>query len=73
MQEDKKMLSKTPPMGFNTWNTFGENISDAMIRETADAMAEKGLLEAGYEYLVIYDCWSERQRDAVPGNHTRQK
>jgi alpha-galactosidase len=59
------MFPKKPPMGFNTWNTFGENISDAMIRETADAMVEKGLLKAGYEYLVIDDCWSRRQRDPV--------
>lgn len=61
------MLAKTPPMGFNTWNTFGEEISDATIRETADTMVAKGLLDAGYEYLVIDDCWSERQRDSVTG------
>ena len=30
------MLSKTPPMGFNTWNTFGENINEQLIKETAD-------------------------------------
>lgn len=59
------MLAMTPPMGFNTWNTFGTSISDEMIRRTADAMVEKGLRDAGYEYLVIDDCWSERQRDAV--------
>ena len=59
------MFPKTPPMGFNTWNTFGENISDEMIRQTADAMVEKGLQAAGYEYLVIDDCWSKRQRDPV--------
>ncbi len=59
------MFPKKPPMGFNTWNTFAENISDEMIRQTADAMVEKGLLAAGYEYLVIDDCWSERQRDPV--------
>ena len=57
------MLSRTPPMGFNTWNTFGPAISDAVIRETADAMVEKGLRDAGYEYLVIDDCWSMRERD----------
>ena len=61
------MLAKKPPMGFNTWNTFGPNISDAMIRETADAMAARGFLDAGYEYLVIDDCWSERDRDPVTG------
>ncbi len=57
------MFPKKPPMGFNTWNTFGENISADMIKETADAMVEKGLVDAGYEYLVIDDCWSKRQRD----------
>ena len=61
------MLSKTPPMGFNTWNTFGENINENIIKETADAMLEKGLLDAGYEYLVIDDCWSERERDPESG------
>ena len=59
------MLLKTPPMGFNTWNTFGTNISDKLIRETADAMVERGFRDAGYEYLVIDDCWSEKQRDPV--------
>jgi alpha-galactosidase len=57
------MLAKTPPMGWNSWNTFGENISEALIRETADAMVETGLRDAGYEYLVIDDCWSLRERD----------
>ena len=57
------MLSRTPPMGFNTWNTFGENINDEMIRQTADKMVELGLKDAGYEYLVIDDCWSKRERD----------
>lgn len=61
------MLSKTPPMGFNTWNTFGTNISDSVIRETADAMVKLGLPDAGYEYLVIDDCWSMRERDSISG------
>ncbi len=61
------MLSKTPPMGFNTWNTFAENISEDVIIETADKMVETGLLKAGYEYLVIDDCWSEKERDPKTG------
>ena len=52
-----------PPMGFNTWNTFGGAINDKLIMETADAMAESGLKELGYEYVVIDDCWSEKRRD----------
>lgn len=50
-------------MGWNSWNTFGTNISDKLIRETADAMVDGGFLEAGYNYLIIDDCWSEKERD----------
>lgn len=57
------MLVNTPPMGWNSWNTFGENISEQLIMETADAMVSTGLKDAGYEYIVIDDCWSLRERD----------
>lgn len=57
------MLAKTPPMGWNSWNTFGENINEELIKETADAMASTGLRDAGYNYLVIDDCWSLKSRD----------
>ncbi len=61
------MLAKKPPMGFNTWNTFGEDINETVIKETADAMVNLGLADAGYEYLVIDDCWAERERDPETG------
>ena len=57
------MIAKLPPLGWNSWNTFGEKISDQLIREMADWMVDKGYLAAGYEYLVIDDCWSLRDRD----------
>ncbi|MCI9142329.1 MAG: glycoside hydrolase family 27 protein [Lachnospiraceae bacterium] len=57
------MVKLTPPMGWNSWNTFGEKINEKLIRETADIMAESGLLECGYDYLVIDDCWSLKERD----------
>ena len=57
------MFVMKPPMGWNTWNTFGHEPSEQLVKETADAMVEQGLLEAGYQYLVIDDCWSLRQRD----------
>ena len=50
-------LAPTPPMGWNSWNKFGCNVSEKLIREMADAMVENGMLEAGYTYLVIDDCW----------------
>ena len=57
------MIKKTPPMGWNSWNTFAENISEQLIFETADRMVDSGLRDLGYEYLVIDDCWSLRERD----------
>lgn len=59
----EKFLGLTPPMGWNSWNTFTWNINEALIRETADAMVETGLKDAGYEYVVIDDCWSLKERD----------
>src|SRR5690348_6195887 len=59
-------LALTPPMGWNSWNVFGRNISEAVIRETADAMVSSGLKDAGYEFLVIDDLW-HGGRDSVSG------
>lgn len=50
-------------MGWNTWNTFADNINEELIRTSADAMVEQGLLDAGYQYLVIDDCWDKKERD----------
>lgn len=57
------MVITRPPMGWNSWNTFAEKIDENMIKETADKMVSEGLLDAGYEYLVIDDCWSLPNRD----------
>jgi alpha-galactosidase len=57
-------LARTPPMGWNSWNHFGCNVSAQLIRETADALAESGMRDAGYGYVVIDDCW-QVGRDAA--------
>jgi alpha-galactosidase len=57
------MLAQRAPMGWNTWNTFGENINEQLIMEMADEMVSGGYLEAGYEYIVIDDCWQLRRRN----------
>ncbi len=59
------MIAIKPPMGWNSWNTFGKDINDSLIRQIADTMVEKGYLEAGYEYLIIDDCWSLKERDNI--------
>lgn len=61
------MIAKKPPMGWNSWNTFGKNINESLICQIADTMVEKGYRDAGYEYLIIDDCWSLKERD-VSGN-----
>lgn len=57
------MIKLTPAMGWNTWNTFGREISDKIIRETADKLVETGLKDCGYDYLVIDDNWALPERD----------
>ena len=56
-------LAKTPPMGWNSWNKFGCNVSEKLVRGMADAMVTSGMKDAGYQYVVIDDCWQVR-RDA---------
>jgi alpha-galactosidase len=58
-----KGLASTPPMGWNSWNKFGCNVSEDMIRQMADAMVKSGMKDAGYQYIVIDDCW-QVERDA---------
>ena len=58
------MEMRGPLKGWNSWNTFGANINDALIRESAEAVAKSGLKDAGYDYIVIDDCWSLKDRDA---------
>ncbi|SDH48441.1 alpha-galactosidase [Lentzea fradiae] len=57
-------VARTPPMGWNTWNTFGCNISEQLIRQTADAMVANGMAARGYQYVVVDDCWFDPERDS---------
>ena len=50
-------LALTPPMGWSSWNVFGEDIDDAKIRAMADALVEHGLNRYGYAYINIDDGW----------------
>ena len=59
-----EQLAMTPPMGWNSWNKFGCNVNEALIRETADAMVASGMKDAGYLYVNIDDCWHGK-RDAL--------
>jgi len=50
-------------MGWNSWNKFGCDVSEKLIKSVADAMVSNGMRDAGYNYLVIDDCW-QVDRDA---------
>ena len=57
-------LALTPPMGWNSWNKFGCNVSEALVRGAADAMVASGMKDAGYQYVVIDDCWQVRRDES---------
>ncbi len=50
-------LALTPPMGWNSWNKFGCKIDETIVKQIADAMVANGMRDAGYQYVVIDDCW----------------
>ncbi len=52
------VLAATPPMGWNSWNTFGcNNLTEALIKGVADTFVSSGMKDAGYEYVNLDDCW----------------
>jgi len=58
-------LALTPPMGWNSWNYFSGAINEDDVREIANAMVDRGMRDAGYEYVVIDDTWQATSRDAA--------
>ncbi|GAB1154485.1 hypothetical protein YWY31_05100 [Paenibacillus illinoisensis] len=58
------LMGFAPALGWNSWNTFTWDINEQLIRDVADVFVTEGYLNAGYEYIVIDDCWSLKERDA---------
>ena len=66
--------ARTPPMGWDSWNTFGCNINETLIRQMADAIVSSGMRDLGYQYVVVDDCWFNPNRDSagnLQGDPTR--
>ena len=56
-------------MGWNSWNKFACNVSEDLMRGMADAMVKSGMKDAGYQYVIIDDCWQvgrDREGNIVP-------
>jgi alpha-galactosidase len=58
------LLALTPPMGWNSWNTFATGLSDSLVRQTADSMVSSGMRDLGYQYINIDDFWQLKDRDS---------
>jgi hypothetical protein len=58
-------LARTPPMGFNNWNTThcGATFNEALVLGIADLFVAKGFKDAGYQYVNLDDCWALPARD----------
>lgn len=56
------MIKNTPPMGWNSWNTFAADINEELIIQITDTIIDKGYRDKGYEYIIIDDCWSLKER-----------
>jgi alpha-galactosidase len=50
-------LAQTPPMGWNSYNSFGSAVHEDEVRANADYMA-KNLKQYGWQYVVVDFCWS---------------
>ena len=56
-------VALTPPMGWSSWNSFRTEITEEKILQIADAMKKSGLLDAGYKFVNLDDCWHSSIRD----------
>jgi alpha-galactosidase len=71
-QAQSGRVAATPPMGWNSWNHFGDKVNDADVRAAADAMVSSGMRDAGYIYVNVDDTW-EGERDAQENIHSNRK
>ena len=57
-------LARTPPLGWNNWNSLGCDVSADLLLDTASKLVTLGLMDVGYKYTILDDCWSDG-RDAA--------
>ena len=61
-------LALTPPMGWNSWNTFQTNINEQLVKGIADVIVATGMKDAGFTYIVLDDGWMAMERDNITGD-----
>lgn len=60
---NQPFTAATPPMGWNSWNTFYDQIDEKLVMSMVDAICDQGLKDLGYEYIIIDDCWQQKTRN----------
>jgi len=64
-------IALTPPTGWNSWGGHMVAVSDDVMRKAADVFVEKGLADAGFQYLGIDDCWMRLNSEMYAGRSER--
>ena len=59
-------LALTPHMGWNSWYIWADHVTDKIMREAADAMVSNGMIDHGYMYVNIDDCWAVKPGSTDP-------
>jgi alpha-galactosidase len=65
----KDALALTPPLGWNSWNVWGGNVTADHVRAAADGMVKSGLAAQGYTYINIDDAWEGGWRKGPNGRN----
>jgi alpha-galactosidase len=68
-------IALTPPMGWNSWNCWAGAVDEQKIRASAQAMVDSGLINHGWQYINIDDCWMIKRgsKDPILGGKTRDE
>ena len=68
-------LALTPHMGWNSWYVWENHVTDKIMRDAADAMVSSGMIDHGYMYINIDDCWSVKpgSSDSTLSGNARDK
>ncbi|HTY35995.1 MAG TPA: putative Ig domain-containing protein [Bacteroidota bacterium] len=66
-------IALTPPLGWNSWNCFANAVDDGKVRSAADAMAASGLIDHGWTYINIDDCWEIKPNTDDPALKGEQR
>lgn len=59
-------IALTPALGWNSWNCFANAVDDSKVRSAADAMVKSGLIDHGWTYINIDDCWEIKPKTDDP-------